>query len=117
MERNKLVRLMVLNEICDDYENIDQIILPHLARQCAKLGFAVERSDIVRALAELVADGLAKAYRLSSTAPVKELQGMPQLDAVDEDFEIYFYITDKGMVLQLSDDQEWPFDDEGNPRS
>jgi hypothetical protein len=32
---------MVLNAICDDFENIDQIILPVVARDCAKLGFSV----------------------------------------------------------------------------
>lgn len=67
MNRNELVRRMVLREISDDYENIDQIILPNVAKQCSKLGFVVERSQIVTALGELIQDGLAKAYLLSST--------------------------------------------------
>jgi len=46
MDRNELIRRMVLDQICDDYENVDQIILPDVARDCAKLGFAVERSHI-----------------------------------------------------------------------
>jgi hypothetical protein len=116
MERNELIRLMVLNEICDDYENIDQIILPHVARDCAKLGVLVERSHIVNALAELIEDGLAKAYLLSGRKKPEELQGMPSLDVIEEDFKTYFYITSKGEELHLSDDSWWPFDDEGNLR-
>lgn len=107
---------MVLDEISDDYENVDQIILPNVANQCAKLGFVVERPQVVKALAELIANGLAKAYLLSSTEPAKELPGMPPLDMVEDHFETYFYITKKGMDLHLSDDAWWSFDEEGNPR-
>ena len=105
---------MVLNEICDDYENVDQIVLPHVARDCAKLGLVVERSEIVEALAGLIKDGLAEAYLLSSRQ-AKKLEGMPSLDAVEENLHTYFYITKKGMELQLNDDVWWPFDVEGNP--
>ncbi|MGA2714965.1 MAG: hypothetical protein ABSG41_17835 [Bryobacteraceae bacterium] len=87
---------MVLNEISDDYENVDQVILRAIAKDGTKLGFAVERSEIVDALAKLIEDGLARAYLLSGTTQ-KELQGMPPLDAVEENFETYFYITKKGM--------------------
>ena len=89
MNRSELIRRMVLNSICDDYENIDQVILRDVAQDAVKLGFTVERSEIVDALAGLIEDGLAKAT--------------------------YFYITKKGMDLHLSDDTWWPFDDEGEP--
>ncbi len=115
MNTTELIQKMVLSEISDDYENVDQIILPVVARECAKLGIAVERSDVVGALAELVEDGLAKAYRLSSTTPAIALQGMPTLDIVEEYFETYFYITKQGLDQHLSDDTWWPFDDEGQP--
>ena len=115
MNRSELILKMVLSEISDDYENVDQIVLPVVARECAKLGFVVERSEIVGAMAELINDGLAKAYLLSSWAPPKELQGMPLLDVVERDFETYFYITKKGMDQHLSDDTWWPFDDQGQP--
>jgi hypothetical protein len=119
MDRRELIRLLVLNEIGDDFENVDQIILPHVAKGAAKCGLAVERSEIVDALAGLVKDGLAKAYNL--TPPVRdpfsrELQGMPSLDVVEEYFTTYFYVTKQGMDLQLSDDTAWLFDEEGNPR-
>ena len=116
MSRSGLVRLLVLDSICDDYENVDQVILRDVSTQAAKLGLTIERSEIVDALAGLIEDGLAKAYILSPTRPsVTELPGMPRLDAVEEDFKTYFYITEKGMDLQLSDDKGWPFDDQGQP--
>jgi hypothetical protein len=90
---------MVLNEICDDYENVDQIILANVARDCAQLGFVVERSHIVTALGELAEDGLAKAYLLSGTKP-EEFRGVPSRDVVEEDFKMTSW---------------WPFDDDGNP--
>jgi hypothetical protein len=115
MERNQLIRRMVLDTICNDFENLDQIILPEVARDCAKLGFVVERSQIVTALGELIEGGLAKAYLLSGRNP-EELRGMPSLDVVGDYFTIYFYVTPKGKELILPDDSWWPFDDEGNPR-
>jgi len=88
MHRSELVRLMVLCEICDDYENVDQIILPHVAKDAAKCGLVIERSEIVHALSGLIQDGLAKAYRLSPFEPYStELQGMPPLDVIEENFE------------------------------
>jgi DNA gyrase subunit B len=116
VDRAELLRWMVLNEICDDYENVDQIILPHVARDCAKLGWMIERSEIVEALAGLIEDGLAKAYLLSSKAPATELPDMPEIDKGEDDFRTYFLITTKGMDLHLSDECDWPFDDEGNVR-
>jgi len=108
---------MVLNEISDDYENIDQIILPKVAKECAKLGFVVERAHIVNALAELIEGGLAKAYLLSSMEPAREFHGMPIMDAVEQHFKTYFFITPKGLEFHLSDHTWWPFDDEGRPIS
>ncbi len=75
MNRSELIRRMVLNSICDDYENVDQVILPDVVRDSAKFGFTVERADVVNALAGLIEDGLAKAYLLSSREPEQELQG------------------------------------------
>ena len=114
MNRREFVRLSVLDAICDDYENIDQIILQHVVRQGAKLGLTIERSEVVDALGELVRDGLAKAFDLS-TRPFTELPGMPSLEVVADQFT-YFYVTPKGMTIQLSDDVDWPFDDQGRPR-
>ncbi len=116
MERRELIRRLVLNSICDDFENVDQIILRDVTRDGSKFGLTVERSDIVDALKELINDGLAKAYLLSSTEGQNpfagELPGMPSLDVVEENFQTYFYITKKGMDFHLADDTWWPFEEE-----
>jgi len=104
---------LVLSEISDDYENIDQVILPEVSKVCAKCGLVIERSEIVDALARLIQDGLAKAYELSCWEPFStELHGMPVVDLVEEDFKTYFYITKQGKDFHLSDDTWWPFDDQ-----
>ncbi len=38
--RDEIVRRLVLNSVCDDYENIDQVILPDLAKNGTRLGFS-----------------------------------------------------------------------------
>src|SRR5260370_26725081 len=53
MDRSDFIRRLVLTESSDDYENVDQIILPNVGRTAAKCGLTVERSDIISALAVL----------------------------------------------------------------
>jgi len=97
MNRSELIQRMVLNEMCDDYENIDQIILPNVAKDCAKLGITVERPEIVKALSELIEAGLAKAYLLSSREPFcTEIQGTPPFDAVEVNFRNLLLPNEKG---------------------
>jgi hypothetical protein len=98
MDRTEFLRQYVLSEISDDYENIDQIIFPAVAKIGNDHGFSIERSDIVNALKALVADGLADAYILSSHEPFSvRLDGMPTLDAPEVNFKTYFLITKKGL--------------------
>lgn len=111
MTRGELVRRLVLNWISDDLENIDQTILRDVAEMGAKCGLTIERSEVVTALASLIADGLAKAYLLPEPG---EVPGMPPVDEIEENFKTYFYITKEGMAVHLSDDTWWPFDDEEN---
>jgi hypothetical protein len=118
LARSEFVRRLVLDSICDDFENVDQVILRDVAADAAKCGLTIERAEVVDALAGLIDDGLARAYILSGHKdPFSgELQGMPPMDVIEEDFKTYFYITRKGMDLHLSDDTWWPLDDEGNLR-
>jgi hypothetical protein len=117
MDRSELVRRLVLSEIADDYENVDQIILPSVAKLGVKLGLSIDRSEILDALRGLIGDGLAKAYLSSGKEPFStEIEGVPALDVIEEHFKTYFYITEKGKAFNLSDDTWWPFDDDGSPR-
>src|SRR5208337_4329521 len=91
MTRGEFVRRLVLNSIWDDFENVDQVILRDVAGTGAKCGLTIERSEVVDALAALIADGLAKAYRLSGKEPfATEIQGMPPMEVVEEYFKTYF---------------------------
>ena len=103
MERSEFMRRLVLNEISNDYENVDQCILRHAAVEASRCGLTINRAEVVAALTSLVEAGLAKAYVLPDTT---ELIGMPPLDMIVEDFKTYFYITKKGMEVHLADD-DW----------
>ncbi len=117
MNRRELLRRLVLDSICNDYENVDQIILREVAEQGIKCGLTIERSEVVEALTGLIGDGLATAYDLSVQPPLSQVyQGVPPLDVVEDDYKIYFYITKKGRDFQVSDETWWPFDDDGNLR-
>src|SRR5208282_1292762 len=62
MIRGDFVRRWVLTSISDDFENVDQVILREVAETGAKCGLTIDRSEVVQALADLIEDGLAKAY-------------------------------------------------------
>jgi len=112
MNRSEKIRWLVLREISDDYENVDQVVLRGVREVGAKCGLTIERPDVLEALAGLIENGLAKAYLLSATKPfATEIEGMPALDIIEEDFRTYFYITKKGLDLHRSDDSLWPFED------
>ncbi len=108
VDRDQRIRRIVLDCICDDYENVDQTILRDVRDLGARIGWTIDRSEVVKALAGLVADGLAIAHNLSAMQPnVTELDGMPPLDATEHDFKTYFLATRKGIDLQTSDDSWW----------
>jgi hypothetical protein len=114
MTRAEFVQRLVLNSMCDDFENVDQVILRDVAQVAAKCGLRVERPEVVRSLRALVEAGLAKAYDLSRAAGDAfsgELHGMPPLAVPEEDFKTYFYPTQKGMEVHGSDGTWWPLDD------
>ena len=115
--RRELVRRLVLNSICDFGENVDQCILPELIADGAKCGLTIDRPEVVGTLEGLVEDGLAKASLLSPWEPEAEIQGMPPMDQIEEFFKTYFFITEKGMELHLSNNTWYPFDDDGNLRA
>jgi hypothetical protein len=118
MTRGEFIKWLVLNEVCDDFENMDQVILRRVAETGARCGLTVDRWEVVQALAELVDRGLVKAYDLRGVSDpfAGEIEGMPAVDTVEEDFRTYFYVTPEGRKLRESDDSWWPLDDEGELR-
>jgi hypothetical protein len=116
MYRRELVRMFVLSVISDDYENLYQIT-KQVGTCSSDCGLAFETNEILDALGDLIANDLAKAYRLSNTA--EELHGMPPTEVIGSPNEsslgdVYFWVTEKGRQLVLSnyDDDGWPFDED-----
>jgi hypothetical protein len=120
MTRAEFIQRLVLNTICDDSENVDQVILPEVAEAGTKCGLAICRSEVVDALRVSVEAGLVKAYDLSAAGgdPFKgEIQGMPQLDVVEEDYRTHFCMTKTGKDFHEAAIAWRPFDGEGVLRS
>jgi hypothetical protein len=103
---------MVLDQICDGYECLYQITI-QLAMLTSRCGLTIETPEVLAALGDLIADGLARAEGIDGMPPIEEI-GSPHELGLDD---VYFGITDKGMQLQLSDYPDWPFDDNNVPRS
>ena len=121
MDRREIVRWLVLNHICDGYESVVPYILPGVVKIGAKFGWIIDYSEVVESLAGLIADGLAKAYALSSEEPhYVPLEGMPPDDVMaEESFEASFLATEVGVSemkrlseKHMSKDSWWPFDDD-----
>ncbi len=113
MTRDEFIRRLIVNSMCDDFENFDQVIWREVAEVAAKCGLTVERSEIVRNLRDMVGAGLVKVYDLSVAAEdpfATELEGMPSIEKPQQHFRIYFYPTKKGMDWHQSDSKWWPFD-------
>ena len=107
MTRNELVRLAVLMNIADDYEepvHVYQCVVADLG----PCGLWVAPEETQQALTELTQSGLAKAYKLSP--PQEELDGVPPFDGSSDYF---FWITEDGLRnLAIGRAQEdWPLDD------
>jgi hypothetical protein len=108
MNPQKLIRLFALMAISDDYEEPKHLYRV-IAQEAGICGVVVSPDGVRVALTELVESGLAKAYRLSTTEPVEEIEGAPPLDRLDE---YYFWITDKGRHVLAVDRVHWPLDEE-----
>jgi hypothetical protein len=113
MTRKEFVQRLVLNEICDDYENLE-MINKWIAGNSARIGLTIEESEVIEGLGGLIQSGLAKAYRLTPTArKPRALLRMPPLSQIKH---YYFIATPKGMDLQVSDRTWCPFDDDDEVR-
>ncbi len=65
MTRSELMRRLVLNATCDDYENVDRIIPKDVRERGERLGLRIERAEVVNTLAGLV---MGLRYRPPSAA-------------------------------------------------
>ena len=93
ISRRELIRLMVLIEIPDDYENVDQGDSAARRRTSSQVWIGD------RALRDRGCIGRADPGRVGQGVEV-----MPPLDVIEQDFETYFYVTKKGKDLAVFDD-------------
>jgi hypothetical protein len=112
--RRELIRLLTLNEISDDYENLTVSIAGPVTRVGKDCGLTIEKSEIVEALKELVELGWATAY-LPNPHELVEIEGMPPLDNLEGQDGAWFYITEAGRKFQNEYDG-YPFDEQGEMR-
>src|SRR5689334_12866290 len=71
MLRTDLIKMLILDEMADDYENLYQIKMGVL-RAGMDCGLTIAPPEIASALADLLADGFVQAYRLYPS-PVREI--------------------------------------------
>jgi hypothetical protein len=111
--------MLVLNEICDDYENLAISIEMPIMERGGRCGLYVDKGEIVHALQELVELGLARPYRLHGDRRpnwAEEMERMPSLEEMESPDGAWFFRTDAGLEAQLADWQPWPFDDDDELR-
>jgi hypothetical protein len=107
--RQELVRMMVWDCVAYGPWNLC-VITKWLAEYPEFCRMAVETSEILQALDELIRTGLAKARRFPSGI---EIQGMPSVDEIGSPHEYgmddaWFFATDEGMKLYA----DWPYDEQ-----
>ena len=114
----ELIRVFVLNEIMDDYEEVEHITknVTKLGEEC---GVVVQEQEIVRALISLTENGFAKAYRMARKpgARAEEIEGVPSPENIqnpDPYSRFYFWATERGKEehRRLRSLDTWPFDAE-----
>jgi DNA-binding transcriptional ArsR family regulator len=110
MDRSELTRVLILNAIAEEYEDlafIEQDVNRCMAE--SHLATKISRSAIREQLADLIDAGLAKAYRLfSSGRAAEEIEGRPAPEEIDQ---CWFHITDLGALALEEGDTS--FNEEG----
>lgn len=113
VDRGELIGRLVLNIVGDGYQDLKRI-KERVTDDGTLAGMSISEVEITSTLLDLIANGLASAFRLfPSEEPPEAVQGVPELADLNK---YYFLITDKGLALHGSEYKHWPFDDDGNPR-
>lgn len=108
MNRDELVRSLVLAEISDDYEEPTHVH-GNVVRRAGACGVRIDYSEVERILQDLVQLGLAKAYVLSTTGPASEVPApIPSGRVAD----LYYWATSAGLDALASSRPSWPVDED-----
>lgn len=101
-DAKRIVRDYALRSISDDYESLGTI-LGDVVGWTADSGIEANRDLVLAALAELVREGYAQAYRFEP--PFKEAIHTEYSPELADD--LWFYITSKGKQLASDLQKEW----------
>jgi hypothetical protein len=112
MTRAELIRMFVVDSMCDDYEDIQQIT-KWTVEWGSKCGLTISHEDIIRALRELIEMGYAKAWDLTQPKrePPKEYQGMPTRDQIRGMDPHFISQTEEGVKSFEQLPTEWLLDE------
>ena len=112
--RNEFVRMLALDAIADDYEDLE-IIYSHVTSHGARCGVTIQPAEIRRELLHLIELGWAEVWELSPWRPNKRIED-PKADQLDLE-KYYYYVSETGRPVQLADWPDWPFDENGDLRA
>ena len=116
MTRSEWIRRLVLNGICDDYEDIEQITkyVHDVGPRCA---ITISHDEIIQTLRELIELGYAKAWDLSRwpDPATTDCQGMPPSEDITP-MDPRFFRTEEGLAFQKARSTGGPFDEDHNLR-
>lgn len=111
MTRAELIRMFVLNECSDDYEDIERIAngAVDLGSKC---GLTISHQDLIQALRELIEMGYMKAWDLTKWPdPVKaEDRGTPRDEITP--LNPAFVRTEEGIAFHQANATSGPFNEE-----
>jgi hypothetical protein len=112
MTRVELIRMFVLDSMCDDFEDIERIT-DWTIEWGSKCGLMVSHDDIIQALHELIELGYTKAYDLERWAdpPTTESQ-REEITPLNPRFAR----TEEGLAFQKANSTNRPLDEDHNFR-
>jgi hypothetical protein len=122
MTRAELIRMLVLNSIADDYENLEQIA-KDVTRMSTECGVSVSTDEILNGLSDLIESNLATAYRFDRFRDRWiEFKSMPERSEIGSPRETnindaWFWVTERGKEMVIAHGPDWPFDDDDKLRA
>ena len=100
MTKTQLLEIFVLNEVSDDYENL-QYIVEHVQKWSAEYGLTPTRSEIVTALISLIEAEMISAFDLSAKSPIV----IDVTDLTGKMDDLWYYQTPAGKTLHQQNDE------------
>jgi hypothetical protein len=111
MTRAELIQMLVVNECCDDFEDIQQIT-KRIDKLGPKCGLTIAHEDIIQALRVSTERGWLKAWDLERWAERKTEKQREEITPMNPRFAR----TEEGLAFQKANSTSGPFDENHNLR-